>query len=602
MSLLGLRYFPLTLSAFAALIVSINVNAAEWTVSADASTEITNEKSDEETKTSVSEEESFSLSYKHEINKDLSTSIDYTFDRAYDTADREWDETTIDNELTYELTGAWWGVSAGWAQTISEYDDPDSEDTTENSYEFEAVLEPESQELPDLKYNLEVDDDTTDKSYEGVFEYKLLHEDLVFSLELQKETTTPKDDLEDRTDDRSFTTGLTYDLTVNDAWKLSLEHEHTHEQNLTNDTEGRLLDAEESMEDSLKADLEFTPYDWIDFAFSWEENWTNDLMIDEPTQYTVDFTAEVTYKPPVTEYIDPEVYYSYESSEEHGSDSDTNEITNSSGVSIDYKPFEKYTFSTSYEWELVNSYPEAESSTETRTDDISFEFDAQVFKDQISFTITKDYSYEWENGVQTTKTDDWELSVEAQFENFPNLEVKPTFSTTTEKDLQASTKDVENELEVELVYTIALGDVTEFQVDHTYTRTATFPDDGKDYISREDATDFSLKFSDFLRAMTLELAYSYEASDESEDDLPPEYGYSFESSYTWTALDLYEFELEFGHDWGTDTDATKDYGASLSFPIFHDHFQFTFEYTFETQIEGETDDSETYLIEVSGEF
>jgi len=175
MSLLGSRYFHLTLLALPALIVSFNVNAAEWTVSADASTELTNEKNDEETTTSVSEEQSFSLSYKHDINKELSTAIDYTFDRSFDTADREWDETTIDNELTYELTGAWWGVSAGWAQSVSEYDDPTAEDTTENSFEFEAVMEPESQELPDLKYNLEVDDDTTDKSYEGVFEYKLLH-------------------------------------------------------------------------------------------------------------------------------------------------------------------------------------------------------------------------------------------------------------------------------------------------------------------------------------------------------------------------------------------------------------------------------------------
>lgn len=537
----------------------------------------------------------FTFGYEHKTSYDFNVKLGYEVSRAKEDKEEDFDVLTTDHSVKGEAKATWWSAASEWSQSITESDDPEKETEIDTTLKFEAKAEPENDILPDAAFTYERSDETVDKAYEGAFEYKLLKDLVELSLDAKKDTSTPRSPEEDKTDDRSFAATAKFKTDLGDAWKFDAEAKHQRDQGLTLDREDRLLDKSDTLSNEARAKLEFKTIEWVDFALTQENKWDKDFMLDEPTEVSRKWEGEVKASPKPTEFIDVKADYVYTLEEKKGTDSDSTLTSQGAGAELTYKPLDIVSLLFSYDWTYDVDRPEDESSIKKRKDEYKLESEWKVWEDQIKFNATRSFTYEWENSNRTNTDVVWDFEGNVELKNIPGLELKPVYTVSADSGK-------ESKWEVTAKYTIELGDVTKFTVDHKYARTVTRPEEEVNFITRDDDSKFSLELKDFFKNMTAKAEYGRKASDESEDDAPPEFEYTLDLSYGWKVLGIYDFAADHGYTRSSTSEDKKSYDVSLSFPIYRDHLKFKFEYGFETQIEGEKNDSESYLVEVSGKF
>ncbi|TAL16825.1 hypothetical protein EPN96_07785 [bacterium] len=537
----------------------------------------------------------FTFGYDHKTSYDFNVKLGYELSRAFEDKEEDFDTLTTDHSVKGEAKATWWSAASEWSQSITESDDPETDTEIDTTLKFEAKAEPKNDILPDAAFTYERSDETVDKAYEGAFEYKLLKDLVEFSLDAKKDTSTPRSPEEDKTDDRSFAATAKFKTDLGDAWKFDAEAKHQRDQGLTLDSDDRLLDKSDTLTNEAKAKLEFKTIEWVDFAVTQENKWDKDFMVEEPTEVSRKWEGEVKVSPKPSEFIDVKADYVYTLENKEGTDADTTTTSQGAGAELTYKPLDIVSLLFSYDWTYDHESPEDESSIRKRKDEYKLESEWKVWEDQIKFKATRNFSYEWENGDRTNTDVVWDFEGNLELKDIPGLELKPVYTVSADSGK-------ESKWEVAAKYTIELGDVTKFSVDHKYSRTATYPEEEVNFIKREDDTKFALELKDFFKNMTAKAEYGHKASDESEDDAPPEFEYTLDLSYGWKALGIYDFAVDHGYTRNSTSEDKKSYDVSLSFPIYRDHLKFKFEYGFETQIEGEKNDSESYLVEVSGKF
>jgi hypothetical protein len=585
---------PVVLIAFS-LVLPRFVSAAEYNVEATYTKE-GDRKSDENGSVfDEKETRKFIFGYDHKTSYDFNLKLGYELSRALETKEEDFDVLTTDHDVKGEAKATWWSVASQLTQSITETDDPEANTEIDTTLKFEAKAEPENTILPDVAFTYERSDETVDKAYEGAFEYKLLEDLVEFNLDAKKDTSTPRSSEEDKTDDRSFAATLKFKTDLGDAWKFDAEAKHQRDQGLTLDHDDRLLDKSDTLVNEAKAKLEFKTIEWVDFIVTQENKWDKDFMVDEPTEVNRKWEGDLKLSPKPTEFIDVKADYIYTLEDKEGTDADSTLISQGAGAELTYKPLDILSLLFSYDWTYDDEKPEDESSIKKRKDEYKLESEWKVWDDQIKFNATRNFTYEWENSDRTNTDVVWDFEGNVELKNIPGLELKPVYTISDDTGK-------ENKWEITAKYTIELGDVTKFTLDHKYVRTDTRPEEEVNFVKREDDSKLTLELSDFFKNMTLKSEYGRKASDESEDDAPPEFEYTLDLSYGWKVLGIYEFTAEHGYTRNTTSEDKKSYDVALSFPIFRDHLKFKFEYGFETQIEGEKNDSESYLVEVSGKF
>ena len=121
-------------------------------------------------------------------------------------------------------------------------------------------------------------------------------------------------------------------------------------------------------------------------------------------------------------------------------------------------------------------------------------------------------------------------------------------------------------------------------------------------LVRDDDSDLTLSFDNFLEGMALELSLTRKASDESKDDKGPEIDYTYNVTYDYEFLENYTFSFEYQLDRKQESEDVRNFQTTLSMEFLEGLLTVDLEHEFEEQLEGETKDVHRYLIEVTGKF
>jgi len=362
----------------------------------------------------------------------------------------------------------------------------------------------------------------------------------------------------------------------------------------------------------------------VDRTMSWDYEWhevgelaaekeprpnpPGDRILDANSKWD----SEISFDNSLTDTLDIELSYT-DSREDDKPDHDgpTYSIGRDYSGSLDFTPLANITFSTSFDrsdevawvntkgWRFTDS---AEQKTESVDDSWESSLEASFWEERIGFSASHSRGTTKEQGSLTVEEKSWEFELPLNFEDIPNLSVKPSYSMTRDQDMLEASLDVTREYKMDIKYELMLGDVVTFTLDHSYSRNVDLPDEGQHIIDRADDTEFSVELKDFFHGMVLDGSLTRTASDQNKDDKGPEVDYTYEATFDWDFLEQYSFSFEYSHDKQQESDDSRSMTTTLSMEFLDGLLTVDIEHNFEEQLEGDTKDSHDYSIEVSGQF
>ncbi len=604
------RWLPLLVLVVAGPVFGVRAKAlaATWSADFSLSDERTTEIAEEST-TTEKVEQSYGLSYEHAFHPGLRLSLDFSLDITHEINEPDYDTRDIKPAVDVSLESAWWILSATWETTEKRSADPDEATTRDSSWSVELSLEPESNALPDVSSTFQRDvsqEGGTTQTVDDDIKFSLDYRNgnwLDLTLDLKKTSTDERVTADSDSEDRSYKLDVSVDKDVGDHLRIEAEWTHERQQSMTLADNGDVLERDDSLKNNFRGKLSFLPLDALELTLDREIDWDKDLELG-PLQVTDTWTGEISYGADITETIGLDLDYTDERKETRGTDSDSYAITRDYSFALNFSPWEALSFSPSFDRsDKTEWFDDPLQPTEDTLDDqLELEGTASFWDDRFQLTVTRIFRTVTENGKRTTRERNWDVDLDVGYEGLPGLEVSPRFTYSQDEDLLAETTDVEKKWEVNLRLELKLGDVTTFSLDHTYTRTSTYPAEGENTIQRDDDTDVTLSFSDFLRGMSFELGLTRKASDQSKDDKKYTVDYTYNVTYDWEILETYFVSFEYQYDKKSDADDTRNYSFVLSYEIMDGLVVINFEYELDQQLESEKRDTHRYLIEVQGEF
>lgn len=364
----------------------------------------------------------------------------------------------------------------------------------------------------------------------------------------------------------------------------------------------------------------------VDRTMSWDYEWHEevvwfqlnpDRVALKDTGETLDanstWDSEISFSNSLTDAIDVELSYT-DSREDDRPDvgAATYSIGREYSGSLDFTPLEDVTFSTTFDrsdevawvntdgWIFVDS---EEGKTESVDDSWETSLEATFWEERVGFSASHTRDTTKEQGRLTAEEKSWEFELPLSFEDdIPNLTVKPSYSLNRDQDMLEGSLDVTREYKMDIKYELMLGDVVTFTLDHGYSRDVDLPDAGRHIIERSDDTEFSVEFKDFYYGMTVGGSLSRSASDQNKDDKGPEVDYTYEATFDWELYEQYSFSFEYSHDKKQESDDSRSMTTTFSMEFLEGLLTVDIEHGFEEQLEGDTEDSHDYSIEVSGKF
>jgi len=617
-------------------------SATTWDVEATVSDERKTEVTDEGSDRTETFEQSYSITYETEINPVLLLAIDFALDITDEInegpdPDTDFDTREIKPSIDVELQAVWWDLTGSWEETQKSSDDPDQADTKDFSWNVEYTAEPASEVLPALKLKFQRDEtiedgqtQNRDDDIEGSLDYTFW--DLLdLTFDAKKETlrdigaivvTDINDpdntlaEIDQTQEDRSYKVDISLDKELWDTIKLEAEWTNERQQTVeyADDTYLDIVNGppiigdeitarDDTLKNTLKGKVTYTLLEDLEFSLEREIDWDKDLEVG-PLEVTDTWTGSAAYGASLTETIDLDLSYDDERKDTRGTGSDSYAITRDYAAALDFSPLENITLSPSFDRsDKVEWFDDPEKPKDDSVDDKwEVQLDASVWKDQVELSLTRTFNTTTESGKKTTDERNWDADLTFTFDGVPNLEFSPQYTYTEDRDLLANTTDLERKVEVGIVYELTLGEVTTFTIDHTYSRTSKDPAEGVGTIQRDDDSDVTLSFDNFLKGMGLELSLTRKATDESEDDKGPEIDYTYNVTYDYEFLENYTFSFEYKLDKKQESEDVRNFQTTLSMDFLDGLLTVDLEHEFEEQLEGDTKDTHRYLIEITGKF
>jgi hypothetical protein len=576
---------------------------AEWKLTLDASDEKTTDITEEGGDTSETVKKSLAVDYKTSLSQTLDFTGKFTYDVTTEISQNDFDTTEIAPKLETEFKAQWWTFSADWEQKINSSDDPANTGTTETTYTVEVKIEPEYEDLPDVTYTFKGDKDTLTKTYQGVLEYSFL-EMLDVKIDAKQENSVERDSANDDGQDRKLTTDVKFDHEPLDTLKVEAEWSLDRSQSLSFDSDGNITEETDTLDNKLNGKVTQKPFDWSEISLKKEVEWKKDLQVAEPSERTDKWTTDLSYDPELTSALKGELGYIDTREKKTGVDSPERNWNQEYALALTFEPLPLFKLNTSYDRKDEKKFPmkTGEEQSTKRNDDYKFEAESKSFNDQITFKVTREIKYTWEDGAKTGLDRNWEITTEISWENIPNLTLKPSYKFDQDTDAVEQSNIVKRESKMDLGYKIELGDVTKFDLGHVFTRTSNYPDDELYFVERKDETTLKLELSDFLEGMKLGGEYTRNASDKSGDDVGPELSYKHTFTYEWLALDTYNLKFGYEHELGNKTEDKENFDTAISFKIFNDKVEVKFEHEYSNKLQGDEEQKHRYLIEIKGEF
>lgn len=603
--------------------------AATWSADVDLSDERKTEVSGGagkpiESPTTETVKQSYSVTYEVELDPSLSFSLDLSLDITHDIKegpkpDTDYDSYEIKPEVGFDVQAAWWDLTANWSDAVKSTQN--SPDTADVSWDVELGIQPESDAAPELslKYKRDLSREggelqTVDDSVEGSLDYTFW-EFLDVSIDAQRTTSDDKVQADQDKEDRKFGVDVSADHEIGENFKIEGKWTHERSQSKTFLDDGEVKEPyTDTLKNSVEGKATYAPLEAVELSIDRKVEWTADMYnpVDDDVEVTDTLTTDLSYDQSFTETIDFSASYGDERKDTRGNyDSDAYEINKDYSASVDFNPLDALTLSVSYDRTDNLKWPDHPKSADEAQDhkiDNKWEvkLDTSVWDDNVKVSVTRSLNDTTEDGDETTNQKKWDLSFEVGFDTVPNLELSPKFTYTQDDDLIKDTTAEEQKIEVGINYEVSLGDVLTFSVDHTYTRTSKFPAEGASTISRDDATDLTLSWSDFLQGMQTEVDWTRKASDESKDNKGPVVDYTYKFTYDWDILENYKFSFEYSYDKKQDSQDNQSFKTSFSADLLEGLVTLTLEHQYDEQLKDddgdETKDSHRYLIELQGKF
>jgi len=605
------RWLPLLFLVSAGLSCGVCVEALAATWSADIrfSDECTTEITKEESATTEDVEQSYGFTYEYTFHPNLRFSLDFSLDITHEINEPDYDTRDLNPAVEVSVESAWWSVSGAWETTEKTSTDPDEDTTRDTSWDLELSVEPDSDALPDVSGTFQRDvaqEGGTTQTVDDDLELSLDYRNgdwLGLTLDLKKTSTDDRVNADSDTEDRSYKLDLTLDKEFGERARIEAEWTNERQRSMTLADDGGVLERDDSLKNNFRGKLSFLPLDDLELTLDREIDWDKDLERG-PLQVTDTWTGDIAYGADITETLGLDLGYTDERKETRGTESDSYAITKDYSFALEFTPWENISFSPSFDRsDKVEWFEDPQQPTEDTLDDQwELEGSASFWDDQFQITATRIFREVTENGERTTQERDWDVDLDLGYKGLPTLEISPRFTYSQDEDLLKDLTDVEKKWEVNLHLELQLGDVTTFGVDHTYTRTSTYPGEGEHTIQRDDDTDVSLSFSDFLQGMSLELGLTRKASDRSKDDKKYTVDYTYSLTFDWEVLGIYFVSFEYQYDKKSDADDTRNYGFVFSCEIFGGVMVVDFEYDLDQQLEGDKRDTHRYLFEIQGKF
>lgn len=592
----------LCLASLCLVLWSALAHPATWTADAVFTVERTTEVTADGTTHENQFDQAYTLTYETNLFETLEFSLDLALDieeideiPGYGTRD-------VTPSVEINLVAQWWDLFASWEETKTTNKDPAESRTVESSWEFEAVVEPEYEALPSFKYNVQGgNDDVTDKDMDLVFEYSFLDK-LDVHLGFTRETTDePEPDTD--TDGRSIETEINLSHEFTKAISFEADWSSDRNQTLTLTDDGEILVREDTLENDVRALLEWDILEMLVLSIEKEVQWDKDLEQDT-LEVTDSWVGDAEFDHDFSEALHLNLAYSDERENARPVGFHTYTITRDYTAELEFTPFEWLTIGPSFDRSDKTAWSKEPDGETEKTLDDTYEilFDYSLWGEFLVLEVTRTWDFSWEQGTKTKEERAWDVGLDFAPLYVPKLEIVPTYSFTQDVDEIARTTDEEESIDVEIGYEIGVNDRLVLTLDHTYSRTQNWPSDAKMTIERSDDTDLVLTWDEFLRGMGAELSLARAASDTSGDDKGPEVDYTYSVTYDWEILSNASFGFEYNRDVKQESEDTQDFTTTFSVEFLDGRIILDFEHEFDEQLQGERTQTHRYLIELQGEF
>lgn len=580
------------------------VSAGEWSTDLKTSENKTVSTSSTGVTEKLTEERSLNLSFQTKFDQYLDWTSSFKFTRNKEINDDSPVNTTDDLGVDAGLKSKWWETKATFTQNIAQTGSGVDEDVTyDTAYSFEARVEPEYKNLPRFSYKMDGKDDSMARDYQGSMEYELL-KILKFKAETKKNTTDNYNSEETDTDTRSIKGEGTLTLDFWNTWKFETTGTASKDQTYNLTSDGTVIEESEKVTSDASAKISNQPLEWINLDAESLVSKTRDVtgINRNELKYTNKGSVKMTPKP--TDAIDLELGFTQNLDQSANTDADQTDLTREYNFAVKWAVLKFLNFNCSYDKKLGRTDPEKSdgATTTTKDDSISLEADLGVWDDQITFSVTQTYENSWSDGDHITNKDNLNFEAKMALKDLPNLEINPSVTTKSDTDRIEKKTERENNVQLDINYTVDIGQVTSIALTHSYGRTETFPSTGPSKISRTDSTKLTANFSDFLRGMKFEAGAERAGKDDSKDDLEPVIDYSYTMKYTWDILLNYSLGVDYKFNDKQDDADDDSFGITFSGKFMKDLATVNASYE-KTRTYGESGTKEeTYMIEINAKF
>jgi hypothetical protein len=588
--------------------------SATWTIDASVTNEVDNNLTEEGSDRTHTIDQSYTISYEHEINPSLLFFLEFALDITDEKNDGpeagdDFDTLEVTPSLDLELQAVWWDLDASWERSKQSSTEEDQETTVETTWELEYIAEPASEAAPAGGFTYQRDKDeeagitqTIEEDLDAGVDYSFWNI-LEFTFDVTKETTDDKVNPDSDTEGRAYDLEITFDYEFRDVLKLEADWTNERDQAVLLSDKDDVLAREDTLDNNVRALITYNVLEDLELTLEREVDWDKDLEQDT-LEVTDTTTGEVSYSAVFTDNFGIDLFYGEEREDNRGTESDSYIVTRDYEASFEYSPIPNISFIPSYDRSDEDEDfddPELEDG-DTVDEEWEVELDASFWYDQVEISVARTFTTTKEQGEKTTDEKDWDIDLLLAFVGIPNLELSPEFTFTETQDKIQHTVDTEKEFEVGVDYDLSLNDVLTLSLSHTYTRISKDPDEGVSTIERQDDTDIVLTWDNFLEGMVLEFDFTRQADDESKDDKEAVVDYTYGVTYDWDILEQYVVSVEYTYDQLGDSEDTQNVQTTFSMEFFEDRIIVDFEYEFDEQLEGDKDQTHRYLIEIQGQF
>lgn len=484
--------------------------------------------------------------------------------------------------LDLSFKGRYWEAKSGGKRTHENSDEPGKNPKITDSY-FVEVFYLAPARVPDLKgkYTLDkdVEEGVTDTNKQGITLSSVWRPTGWLDLKGDYTRNTSTDYLKPDadTEDEKASGTLSFRHVISDKVKIDAQYSVEDSRGATLLTAGGATNEKRDQTHTVKSALAFRPFRDTSMDASYDVDLKQNMINGEHTQTT---TAKAAAGQKVSSYLDLRADASRVVTEARHTEDDNKKTEDTWTAEIRGKFSKLLDVSVKYqnkETEEVHFFDPSKDTTSgtiTRNGTWTGEL-APFWKASVSADITDTLS----NGAKTTVDTKYSLKSTFDFKAI-NLSLEPSYDITLKEDLQKSPpeKTATRDFKFKIADRVFSTRNVEARIEHTFGRKT---DTAAQNIQRTDSSSANVSWKEPFPGWTFSFDLTRQATDTSEDDLPPDItsSFGFKADYK---MDRLSFGTSYKYDKKSlsDNSETFDAKAGWTAPKWDVSLTYSFNKTF----------------------